>query len=109
MPRWNWRRKLAWISWSRLRRNGPVSPITSLEKAVALQSGNGINRAYSDIFVVVYARMGRRDEALRMLKDLQRITDPSYEFPGRVTAQPPDRVEGRPSFTIGQLSRARPH
>ena len=51
--------------------------IASLEKALALQSSNGSNRRYSVIFAVMYARMGRRDEALRMLKDLQRITDPA--------------------------------
>jgi serine/threonine protein kinase/tetratricopeptide (TPR) repeat protein len=50
--------------------------IASLEKAVALQSGNGITRRYSVNFAFVYARMGRREEALQMLKDLHRTTDP---------------------------------
>ena len=51
--------------------------IASLEKAVALQSGGGGNRRFTANFALVYARMGRREEALRMLKELQRSTDPA--------------------------------
>ncbi len=51
--------------------------IASLEKAKALQSGAGRDRFYTANFALVYARMGRREEALRLLKELQRTTDPA--------------------------------
>ncbi len=51
--------------------------IASLEKAEALQSESGSNRRLTSNLALVYARMGRREEALRMLKDLQRTTDPA--------------------------------
>jgi tetratricopeptide (TPR) repeat protein len=51
--------------------------LASLEKAAALQSGSGSNKRFTDHFALVYARMGRREEALRILKDQQRTTDPA--------------------------------
>ncbi len=54
--------------------------IASLEKAVALQAGGDSNRRLTGNLALVYARMGRREEALRLLKDLQRTTDPA-RFP----------------------------
>jgi tetratricopeptide (TPR) repeat protein len=45
-----------------------------------MQSGEGRNRVYTANLALVYARMGRREEALRMLKELQRTTDPA-RFP----------------------------
>ncbi len=53
--------------------------IVSLEKALALR-GNIRNGAYVANLALIYARMGRREEALRMLKELQRTTDPAH-FP----------------------------
>ena len=54
--------------------------IASLEKAKAQQSDDRRNRIYTANTALVYARMGRREEALRILKDLQRMTDPAL-FP----------------------------
>jgi TolB-like protein/Tfp pilus assembly protein PilF len=50
--------------------------ISSLEKSEALRSGGG-SRGYRARLARVYARMGRRDEAQRLLKDLQRTTQPA--------------------------------
>jgi eukaryotic-like serine/threonine-protein kinase len=54
--------------------------IASLEKAKAMQSDYRRNKIYTLTLALVYARMGRREEALRMLKELQRTTDPAF-FP----------------------------
>ena len=54
--------------------------IASLEKAKALQSDDRGNKIYTPILALVYALMGRREEALRTLKEMQRTTDPA-RFP----------------------------
>ncbi len=59
--------------------------IASLEKADTQQSGTGgtgsdRGRRYAANLALVYARMGRREEALRMLEELRRTTDPA-RFP----------------------------
>ena len=50
--------------------------IASLEKALAMQRGNVRDGVHAANLALIHARMGRREEALRMLKDLQRTTDP---------------------------------
>jgi TolB-like protein/Tfp pilus assembly protein PilF len=57
-----------------------MDAIASLEKTEVLRSGSGSDRGYSARLAHVYARMGRRDEALRLLKDLKRTTEPA-RFP----------------------------
>jgi eukaryotic-like serine/threonine-protein kinase len=54
--------------------------IESLEKAESLRSdsGSGGGRGYTARLARVYARMGRRGEASRMLKGLQRTTEPRF-------------------------------
>jgi tetratricopeptide (TPR) repeat protein len=59
--------------------------IASLEKAKALQGVSGRDRGYTPTLALVYARMGKREEALRILKALQRTTDPA-SFPVRWAA-----------------------
>jgi TolB-like protein/Tfp pilus assembly protein PilF len=49
--------------------------ITSLEKAMARQDRGGGNRIYTLTLAFVYARMGRREKALWILKEMQRTTD----------------------------------
>jgi serine/threonine-protein kinase len=50
--------------------------LASLEKAEAVQSGSGGNRSrYAATFALIYARMGRRKEAARILKQLLQTTD----------------------------------
>jgi tetratricopeptide (TPR) repeat protein len=59
--------------------------IASLEKAVARQDRGDGNRIYTLTLALMYTRMGRREEALRMLKEMQRTTDPA-RFPVREAA-----------------------
>src|SRR5262245_24071274 len=54
--------------------------IASLEKAMAQRRGNVRDVVHTANLALVYVRMGRREEALRMLKELQRTTDP-WHFP----------------------------
>jgi serine/threonine-protein kinase len=54
--------------------------LASMEKAETLRSGSGRDRGYTARLARVYARMGRRNEALRLLKDLKRTTEPA-RFP----------------------------
>ncbi len=57
--------------------------IANYGKREALQGG--YNRGYAPDLAQVYARMGRRDEALRLLNGLRRTTEPA-RFPNRVAA-----------------------
>ncbi len=50
--------------------------LASLSKAKTLQGDDG-STAYNIRLALVYARMGRREEALRILKDLQHTTNAS--------------------------------
>jgi eukaryotic-like serine/threonine-protein kinase len=52
--------------------------VANLKKGDELQSGSGSRgTSFKDSRLArVYARMGRRDEALRMLKDMERTTEP---------------------------------
>ncbi len=52
--------------------------LTNMDKAEAIRDGS--SKRYIAPRAGVYARMGRRDEALRLLKDLQRTTEPA-RFP----------------------------
>jgi eukaryotic-like serine/threonine-protein kinase len=59
--------------------------IANLVKAKALQSNDRRDRAYTVLIALMHARMGRREEALRILKDQQRTTDTAL-FPVREAA-----------------------
>jgi tetratricopeptide (TPR) repeat protein len=58
--------------------------IASLEKALAVR-GNVRDGVRIANLALIYARMGRREEAQRMLKELQRTTDPD-DFPRKDAA-----------------------
>src|SRR5262245_5798591 len=59
--------------------------IACLEKAVTRQDRGGGNRIYPLTRARVYARMGKREEALQVLKEMQRTTVPAG-FPVREAA-----------------------
>ncbi len=59
--------------------------IATLEKAQERQDRGSGNRIYTLTLAHVYARMGSREKAMRMLKEMQRTTDPAG-FPVRESA-----------------------
>jgi eukaryotic-like serine/threonine-protein kinase len=80
----------AWIRRSDVHREMGryADAIASLEEAEALASGSESTesrREYPVRLALVYAQMGRQEEALRMLKELQRTTDPA-RFPAIAAA-----------------------
>src|SRR5262249_47292620 len=51
--------------------------IANLERAKELQTGERRDAVYSVTLALVYARMGRREDALRILEELRRKADPA--------------------------------